>query len=457
MQTTVERTQEHTVKLTIEVPVDEFEKDLDQTYRSIAREVKIPGFRPGKAPKPIIDAQVGRDVVLEEYVNATVPSYFRTAVSEEDLAPIGNPDVDVEQLELGKPFIFTATVEVRPRLDLTEPDYKGVKVERPSVEVTDDEIDAWVERLRRQFGELEPVERPILDEDFVTANITVTRDAEPIDQLGREDYLYQVGSAELGEALDAQLSGRKPGEILEFTDTLPERFGEELGGGAEVSFRVLVKDVKSLKLPDADDDFARTASEFDTLAELRDDLREKIHEVKDRETQGVLRDRALQVLIDSIEVDIPESLIEDETTHRIHHAEERAGRYGMTLDQMLELQGWDRERLAEDSREHAIRAIKADLALEGVARAEQLEVTADEIGAEITSLAQAYGRDAKEMATQLDRSGQIVTLAGDIIRSKALDVLVEHAEITDETPEDAEPATDGPTDEPPADEQETDA
>ena len=457
MQTTVERTQEHTVKLTIEVPVDEFEKDLDQTYRSIAREVKIPGFRPGRAPKPIIDAQVGRDVVLEEYVNATVPSYFRTAVSEEDLAPIGNPDVDVEQLEPGKPFIFTATVEVRPRLDLTEPDYKGVKVERPSVEVTDDEIDAWVERLRRQFGELEPVERPILDEDFVTANITVTRDGEPIDQLGREDYLYQVGSAELGEALDAQLPGKKPGEILEFTDTLPERFGEELGGGAEVSFRVLVKDVKSLKLPDADDDFAKTASEFDTLAELRDDLREKIHEVKERETQGVVRDRALQVLIDSIDVDIPQSLIDDETTHRVHHAEERAGRYGMTLDQMLELQGWDRERLAEDSREHAIRAIKADLALEGVARAEQLEVTADEIGAEITSLAQAYGRDAKEMATQLDRSGQIVTLAGDIIRSKALDVLVEHAEITDETPEDAEPATDGPTDEPPADEQETDA
>jgi trigger factor len=460
MQTTVERTHEHTVKLTIEVPVEEFESDLDQTYRTIAREVKIPGFRPGKAPKPIIDAQVGRDVVLEEYVNSTVPAYFRSAVSEEDLAPIGNPDVDVEQLEPGKPFIFTATVEVRPRLELTADDYKGVKVERPPTEVSDEEVEAWVERLRRQFGELEPVERPVQDEDFVTTTITVSRDGEPVEQLGREDYLYHVGSAEIGEALDAQLVGKKPGEIVEFTDTIPERLGEEVGGGSEASFRVLVKDVKQLKLPEADDDFATTASEFDTMDQLRDDLREKIREVKEREVQGVVRDRALQAMVDAVEVDIPESLIADETTHRIHHAEERAERYGLSLDQMLELQGWDRDRLAEDSRDHAERAIKADLVLEGIARSEQLEVTADEIGAEITSLAQAYGRDAKEMATQLDRSGQIVTLAGDIIRTKALDILVEHAEITDEAP-DAATADDEVTAEPaeptePA-EEETDA
>jgi trigger factor len=435
MQTTVERTEEHTVRLTIEVSAEDFERDLDATYRSIAREVRIRGFRPGKAPKPIIDAQIGRDVVLEEFVNVTVPAYFRTAVSEEDLAPIGDPDVDVEQLEPGKPFIFSATVEVRPRLELTAADYRGIRVTRPSTEVSDEEVEAWVERLRRQFGELEPVERPVQTEDFVTANITVKRAGEPIEQLSREDYLYQVGSAELGEAVDEQVLGKKPGEILEFTGTLPERFGEELGGGSEVGFTVLVKDVKTLRLPEADDGFATTASEFDTMEQLRDDLREKIREVKEREVQGVVRDRVLEALIDTIDVDVPDSLIEDETTHRVHHAEERASRYGLTLEQMLEIQGWDRDRLTEDSRDHAVRAIKADLALEGVARAEELEVTADEIGAEITALAQAYGRDAKEVATQLDRSGQIVTLASDIIRSKALDVLVEHAEITDETPD----------------------
>jgi trigger factor len=435
METTVERTAEHTVKLTIEVPSDQVAKDLDKTYRAIAREVKIPGFRPGKAPRPIIDAQVGADVVLEEFVNSSVPTYFRTAVTDEDLAPIGEPEVDVEQLEPGKPFIFTATVDVRPRLELTDADYKGIKVARPATEVSDEEVDAWVERLRRQFAELEPVERAAQEGDFVTINVTATKAGAEVERLTRDDYLYAIGSGEFGERMDAELAGTKPGDIVSIDDDLPaERFGDELA--EQTSFRVLVKDVKALKLPDADDAFAKTASEFDTMDELRADLRTKIHEVKDREVQGVIRDRVLQALIDTVEVDLPDSLVEDETTHRLRHAEENAGRYGMSLDQMLEIQGWDRDRLAEDSRDHAVRAIKADLVLESIARAEDLQVTAEEIGAEIGSLAQAYDRDPKELAKQLDRTGQIVTLAGDIIRTKALDLLVEHADITDE---DADP------------------
>jgi trigger factor len=436
METTVERTAEHTVKLTIEVPSDQVAEDLDKTYRAIAREVKIPGFRPGKAPRPIIDAQVGADVVLEEFVNSSVPTYFRSAVTDEDLAPIGDPEVDVEQLEPGKPFIFTATVEVRPRLELTDDDYKGIEVERPATEVSDDEVDAWVERLRRQFAELEPVERAAQDGDFVTINVTATKAGAEVERLTRDDYLYAIGSGEFGERMDAELAGTKPGDIVSIDDDLPsERFGDELAG--RTSFRVLVKDVKALKLPDADDAFAKTASEFDTMDELRADLRTKIHEVKEREVQGVIRDRVLQALIDTVQVDLPDSLVEDETNHRLRHAEENAGRYGMSLDQMLEIQGWDRDRLAEDSRDHAVRAIKADLVLESIARAEDLQVTAEEIGAEIGSLAQAYERDPKELAKQLDRTGQIVTLAGDIIRTKALDLLVEHADISDE---DADPS-----------------
>jgi trigger factor len=437
METIVERTAEHTVKLTIEVPTDQLTKDLDRTYRAIAREVKIPGFRPGKAPKTIIDAQVGADVVLEEFVNSSVPTYFRTAVTDEDLAPIGEPEVDVEQLEPGKPFIFTATVEVRPRLELTAEDYVGVKVERPSTAVSDDEVDAWVERLRRQFAELEPVERAAQDGDFVTVNLTGTQAGAAVERLAREDYLYAIGSGEFGPRMDAELIGTKPGDIVSVDDDLPaERFGEELAGPA--SFRILVKDVKALKLPDADDAFAKTASEFDTMDELRADLRDKIHEVKEREVLGVVRDRVLQALIDTVQVDLPDSLVRDETDHRLQHAEENAGRYGMSLDQMLEMQGWDRDRLAEDSRDHAVRAITADLVLEAVARAEDIQVTAEEIGAEIGSLAQAYDRDPKELAKQLDRTGQIITLAGDIIRTKALDLLVDRADITDESPEPAD-------------------
>jgi trigger factor len=240
-----------------------------------------------------------------------------------------------------------------------------------------------------------------------------------------------VGSGEFGEQLDAQLAGTKPGDILSFSDTLPERFGDELTNGS-TSFQVLVKDVKGVRLPEADDGFAKTASEFDTYEELRDDLRSRLKELKERETLALVRDRVLDAMVDAVDVELPESLVSEETEHRIAHAHERAKRMGVELEQMLQSQGWDEARLRDDSRANAERAIKADLVLEGVSRAEKLEVTAEEIGAEIQVLARAYGREPKDVAKSLERSGQVVTLAGDIIRSKALDLMVEHADIEDE-------------------------
>ena len=436
METTVETTDPHTVRLTIEVPEDEFGKDLDRTYRAIANQIKIPGFRKGKVPKQIIDTQIGQDAIFEEFVNSSVPAYFRQAVADEDLAPITDPDIDVQQLEPGKPFVFSATVEVRPRLSFEESDYTGIKVTKPTVEVTEQEIDDWIERLRERFSELEPVGRPVQQGDFVTVDLTVIKGGQKVEQASREDYLYFVGSGEVGEKLDVELVGAKPGAILKVSDALPERFGEELGGAA-VEITVLVKDVKARRLPEVDDDFAKTASEFDTIQQLRDDLRERLTEVKEREAGAALRDLVLEAMIDKVDVDLPQSLIDEETDHRIHHARDRAERMGVGLEKMLELQGWDEARLREDSREHAIRAIKSDLVLEGIARNASLEVTAEEIGAEIAVLAQAYGREPKAVAKDLERSGQVVTLAGDIIRTKALDLLVERADVDTEQPEDA--------------------
>jgi trigger factor len=438
METTVETTEPHTVKLTIEVPEDEFGKDLDRTYRAIANQIKIPGFRKGKVPKQIIDTQIGQDAIFEEFVNSSVPAYFRQAVADEDLAPITDPDIDVQQLEPGKPFVFSATVEVRPRLSFEESDYTGIKVTKPTVEVTEQEIDDWIERLRERFSELEPVGRPVQQGDFVTVDLTVIKGGQKVEQASREDYLYFVGSGEVGEKLDVELVGAKPGAILKVSDALPERFGEELGGAA-VEITVLMKDVKARRLPEVDDDFAKTASEFDTIQQLRDDLRERLTEVKEREAGAALRDLVLEAMIDEVDVDLPQSLIDEETDHRIRHARDRAERMGVGLEKMLELQGWDEARLREDSREHAIRAIKSDLVLEGIARNASLEVTAEEIGAEIAVLAQAYGREPKAVAKDLERSGQVVTLAGDIIRTKALDLLVERADIDTQQPEDAPP------------------
>ncbi|HEV8564300.1 MAG TPA: trigger factor [Actinomycetota bacterium] len=428
MQTTVESTDKHTVKLTIEVPQEEFSKDLDRAYRSIANAVKIPGFRKGKVPKQIIDAQVGRDVVMQEFLEESVPVYYRNAVREQDLAPITDPDIDLHEMEDGRPLVFTAVVEVRPRLELIADDYKGVKVQAPPTEVSDQEVDEWVERLRQRFAELEPTQRPAADGDFVVADFRATVHDEEVPEATRSDYLYGLGAGEFGQKVDEEIVGKKAGDIVKVNATLPERFGEP-HGGAEVTFQVLVKEVKSVRLPAPDDAFAKTASEFDTMQELRADLREKLGELKEREIKAVLRDRVLDALIDRVDVDIPETLVEEETDHRVNHARERAQRAGSSLEEALAAQGWDEARLREDAREHALRAIKADLVLEAVARGEQFEVTAEEIGAEVGALASAYGRETKELAKQLDRSGQIVTLAGDIIRSKALDLLVEHADI----------------------------
>ncbi len=437
MQTTVENTEKHTVKLTVEIPPDEYSKELDATYKSIANQVKIPGFRKGKVPKQIIDAQIGREVVRDEFLEHAVPQYYRQAVSEQDLAPIADPEIDLEGFADDAPLVFTATVEVRPRLELTESEYTGLKVTRPSVEVAESDVDEWIDRLRERFAELEPADRPVIDGDFVTVDVKALAGDEEIDGLTRTDYLYFVGSGEFGSALDEQLLGTKPGDILKVSEEMGPGAGESFAGQT-ADLTVLVKDVKARKLPEADDDFAKTASEFDTIEQLRDDLLTRLGEMKEREATAALRDRVLDAMIDSIEVDIPDTLIDDETEHRVSHAGERAQRAGLTLDDLLEAQGWDEARLREDSRDHAVRAIRADLALEGVARAEKIEVTTDELGTEIASLAESYGRDSKELAKQLERTGQIVTLAGDIIRGKALDLLVERADIEPEGSEGAE-------------------
>jgi trigger factor len=448
METTVEATEKHIVKLTVEIAPDEYSKELDATYKSIANQVKIPGFRKGKVPKQIIDAQIGREVVREEFLEHAVPQYYRRAMSERDLAPIADPDIDLEGFADDAPLVFTATVEIRPRLELEEADYTGLEVSRPSAEVTEVDIDEWIDRLRERFAELEPADRPVIEGDFVTVDVKAVSGGDEVDGLTRTDYLYFVGSGEFGAALDQQLAGTKPGDILKVSEEMGPGAGEALAGKT-ADLTVLVKDVKARRLPEADDDFAKTASEFDTLGELRDDLRTRLEESKEREAAAALRDRVLDAMVDSVDVEIPDTLIDDETEHRVTHAQERAERAGTTLEDVLEAQGWDEARLREDSRDHAVRAIKADLALEGVARAEKIEVTADELGAEITSLAAAYGRESKELAKQLERSGQIVTLAGDIIRGKALDLLVERADIEDEAATDeadasaeAEPQTD---------------
>lgn len=439
MQTTLESTDKHTVKLTVEIPPDEVGKDLDRAYRKIAQQVKIPGFRKGKVPKKVIDAQFGHDAVLGEFIEESVPTYYREALREHDLAPITEPDIELGDVEEGKPLVFTAVVEVRPRLTLDPSAYKGIRVDRPKVEITDEEVDRYLDSLRDRFAELETVSRAAREGDYVVVDLHAAVHGEEIPEATRPDHLYAVGSGEFGDRLDTELAGKRAGEIIAFNDTLGPGAGER--AGQEVSFRALVKEVKGKKLPDADDEFAKVASEFDTLEELKADLREQLQKNRERSADADVRDRVLEAMIGSVDVELPDSLVDEEVQHRVVHAQERAEQAGMTLNQLLETQGFDELRFRADARDHAIRAIKADLVLEAVARQEDIEVTAEEIGREIGGLAAALGREPKDLAKSLDRTGQVVALAGDIIRSKALDLLVEHADIR------SDPGTEEPTQE----------
>ena len=431
---------EHRVRLSVEVPPDEFGKDLDAAYRRLAERVRVPGFRKGKAPRQIIDAQVGRDAVVGEFVEAAVPVYYRQALREHDLAPIADPEFSVQDVDLERPLRFTAEVTVRPRLKLKEKEYRGLKVSRPSTVVSEEEVERALDRLRDRFAELESVERPLTDGDYAVIDLRATLHDEEIAELSRLDGLYEVGSATFVEGLDRELRGKKVGDIVQFTETLDERAGER--AGQTVSFRVLVKDVKAKQVPVADDGFAKTASEFDTLEELRGAIRGQIAEAVERSADGAVRDRVLAALVDRVKVDLPDLLVDDETEHRMAHARENAERAGITLEQALDAQGFDLERFRTDARAHSVRALTQDLALEAVARAEDIQVTPEELGAEVANLASALGREPKEVARSLDRSGQIVALAGDIIRAKALDVLVEHAKVTPEPP--GAPRSDNP-------------
>ncbi len=425
MQSTLEETGKHTVRLTVEIAPEEFGRDLDRAYRHVAEEVKVPGFRKGKIPKRVLDVQVGKGHVLEHFLRDSLPVYYLAAVREHELAPISDPEFDLESVEDDKPLRFTATVEVRPRLDID--DYRGVRVDMPSTEVSEADVDEQIDRLRERFAELSVVSHPARRGDYVIADIRATVHGEEIAEVGGRDLLYEVGSEGLVPQLDTELDGKRAGEILKFNATLPEPFGDR--AGQEVTFQVLVKEIKEKVLPKADDEFATTASEFDTIEELRADLRTRLAAVKEVSARAELRDLVLRELINRVQVDLPDSLVDAETERRVQSARERAERQGITLEQVLQAGDSDELRFRADARAHAVRALLADLVLEAVARREGLQVADEELDRDVRAIAEQMGRSPKEVRRLLERSGQITELAGDIIRSKALDLLVEHADV----------------------------
>ena len=434
MRSTLEPVEPTKVRINVVVEPDELRPAIDRTARRLSREVRVPGFRKGKVPRQVIEARIGREALLAEAIEQeAVPEFYAKAIEELGVRPLSRAQVEPPTYSDGEPLEFSATFEVKPELDL--PPYRGIEVERPALEVTDEHVDAQLERLRERFAQLEVIGRPLAKGDFAQIDLRATHHTDEIPELTRSDFLYEVGSGTVVPKLDEELEGTRKGDILRFNDTLPEGAGEGLAG-QEVTFQVLVKEAKAKVLPKLDDDFAQEASEFDTLDELRADLRQRLEAAAEAQRASELETRVLQTYLDQVEVPLPESLVHDELHYRANRFAQQLGRMGANLEQYLEAIGQTSDDVEADLRAQSERAVKAQLVLEAVARAEGLEATDEEVDAELRRQAQQVGRSPEEVRKALG-DGRVGVIAGDILRSKALAFMVEHAEQRDPAPDDA--------------------
>jgi trigger factor len=428
----VEPLEGNKVKLSVEVDESEFERDIDAAFRRIAKEVRLPGFRPGKAPRRILEAKLGKDVGREEALREAVPSYYIQAVKDHDVDVIAAPEVEITAGKEEGPVAFAAVVEVRPTVAV--PGYASLRVEIPKPEATDEEIDAQVERLRQQFGELTVVDRPAVDADHVTITINGSRDGEPIAGLQADDYLYEVGSGNIADELDDNLRGAKVGDILSF-DAQPEDPDEP-----PVQFRVIVKDIKAKMLPDVTDEWANDVSEFDTVDELKADIAERITKVRKIQAQIAMREKAVTALVELVDDDVPEPLVAGEMQQRLQDFALRLNAQGVSPEQYFEATGQTQEGLIAELRDVAVQGVKADLALRAVADAESIEGTDEDLDVEIERLAERLNEKPAKVRQQFERADQLSAVRSDIRKRKALDWLVEHVELVDEQGEPIERA-----------------
>lgn len=425
LHTSIETLDQDRVKLRVEAPEESLKEALDAAYRRWSQQVKVAGFRKGKVPRQIIDARVGADTVRSEALEDALPGLYREGLRQEDIEPIAPPEIDIVTFESGSPIVFEATIDTRPEVKL--PDLASLRFHAPSAEVTDDEVEAQLERLRERFAELETVHRPAQERDHVLIDLKGTVHGEPVEGTDRPDLLYEIGSHSGPPKLDAELTGSKPGEILSFTDQVTTE-----GGEREVSFTVLVKEVKAPKLPPLDDELAKTVGEFDTLDELRDDLRVRMADLKADLVQDQVRAGVLEALLEASDLEPPAKLVEAEFEHRLRHLNDDLRRAGLTMaDYEAQTQTTELE-LRRDLRAESARSVKAELLLEEVARDQEIEVTEEDMGMEIARLAAHNGVDPNELAGQVAESQSTIrALASEVIKRKALDHVVERADVTD--------------------------
>lgn len=424
MKSTVEPEEGNKVKVAVEIDEAELEPAVEAAWREISKEVRLPGFRPGKAPRKLLEKQFGTGYARSEALRNALPEFYTQAVIEHDVDVIAAPELDITAGEEDGPVSFSAVVEVRPQVQVAG--YDGLRVEVPRPEASDDEVTEQIDRLRGQYGELTETDRPAAEQDYVTVDIAGSADGEPVEGLTADGYLYLVGSGMIAAEFDEHLTGASAGDVVEFEADHPD---PEQG---RVQFRIEVKDVKERVLPDLDDEWVAEATEFETVDELLADTRTRLSEQRTEQTRIAVRTNLGQELAKLVDIDPPEAMVSGEMQARLQNLAYQLQGRGIRLEDYLQITGRDPESFTEELREAAVEAVKVDLALRAVADSEELEASEEELEEEIVHLIGGADLTIEDATDELRRSGQLSAVRSDISKRKALEWLVTQSEVVDE-------------------------
>jgi trigger factor len=425
VKSTVEKLSPTRVRINVEVPFTELQPDFDRAYKELAKTVRLPGFRPGKAPAKLLEARVGRGAVLQQVVNDALPSRYSEAVTATEVTPLGQPDIEVTKIEDGEELVFTAEVDVRPDIEL--PDLSALKISVEPIEVNDEEVDAELESLRARFGTLKGVERPAQEGDFVSIDLSATVGGEDLPDAATEGLSHEVGSGQLIDGLDDAIVGLAEGESKVFTTKLAA--GEHVGDDAEVT--VTVKSIKERELPDADDEFAQLASEFDTIDELRENLVDQVKRVKRIGQAEKIRDNALELLLETTDVPLPEAIVQAQVDQTVHNAIHGLDHDEAKFAEALEAEGSSREKFDAETREAAEKAVKTQLLMDAIADDLDIQVGQNDLTERLVLMSRQYGIEPAQLLQILQQNNQLPAMFADVRRGLTVAAVVEAATVTD--------------------------
>jgi len=425
VKSTVEQLSPTRVRINVEVPFGELKPDFDRAYKELAKQVRLPGFRPGKAPAKLLEARIGKEAILDQVINEALPSRYGQAVTESDVRPLGQPEIDVTKKIYGEDLVFTAEVDVRP--DFTLPDLSALKITVDPIKVSDEDIDTELQNLRARFGTLKGVERAAASGDFVSIDLKATIDGEDVPEASTQGLSHEVGSGQLIDGLDDAIVGLSAGESKVFTTELAA--GPHAGKEAEVT--VTVGSVKERELPEPDDEFAQLASEFDTIDELKANLSEQVSRVKRVQQAEEIRGAAIEALLDGVDMPLPEAIVQAQVDNTIHNALHGLNHDEDKLAEALEKQGTTREKFDADARTEAEKAIKTQLLLDALGDDLDIQVGQDDLTERLVTTSRQYGIQPQELLGYLQQQNQLPAMFADVRRGLTIAAAVEAATVKD--------------------------